>query len=552
MTKASPIDNYSVFVAAKNKVNLAQIEDINMTYDEASDYFTKLRREHNHSIDRELSIFTCFSIVHFLDSLFTPKVASAILTNMIYRESMIDCGFTFICGYFSKNIKYNEEKDREYHHFFPPTLNDMSQEEYIDNLEKAFFLRKGKLHTKECVLDVHEINIDNYMQASFDFKQMTGGNYSSFILNIILRTLEETELSHYINDSLFSEAEYKDQCIRRFKDVMEEIKVAEYTITSKYRNIFINEIKIIKIQHLDKGYVKFINHMGDDVFSARFARSSYDKTDRVDMKADKNLIERLVSDRHTSPIESCRMAFEIKTCLMVRDQHVRHRMSSMNVQSLRYTKHDGDFYTPPVKRIKIQSKTNKQGSGSQMSEEDSNKIINDLMTKPLEESYKYYQTMTDMGLTRELARGILGTFFFTKISWTIDTHNLMNFLKLRNSEEAQEEIRELAKIIELYFKFLYPFLFEAYDEHIKNSVTFSRTESQILKDIITHFITPAYYKEFRAMEDNNFESKLVFDEFATSKIMEVNTLYSSQFRGENNKPTTKLKKFMRKIGFPID
>jgi len=266
------------------------------------------------------------------------------------------------------------------------------------------------------------------------------------------------------------------------------MEAGNYLIKVQKRNELIKRLETIKIRHLDKGYVKLINLMGDDSFAARFARSSYDKTDIISLAKDRNLVNRLVRDRHTSPLEACQIAFEIKTCMMVRDQHVRHRMSSINIQSNRYTKHDGEYYVPRTTRIKRQSKTNKQGSGETIREEIAENIISDLMVKPLDDAYAKYQTMLAYGVTRELARGILGSAFYSKISWTIDTHNLMHYLKLRNSEEAQEEIRELAQIVELYFELLFPDMYDSYSENIKEAITFSRTEASVLKDMLNYFV----------------------------------------------------------------
>lgn len=549
------IFNYNNFLLNQKQVAESKQEDILMTYAEARVHFIALKGDFDRALEKDLAIFTCFKIAHFIDDLVFGELRSIIMARMFMEETTICHTKSFICGYYRTTKNHNLIINRPE----SPQYQDMDDEKYIETIKKAraqYRQTDEKRPFDDCVIDRLEINLDKFFEARQDYRGVCHNPHDMVLPNVkvedfyfavIKRTLEEVNMEYFENPNVISIEEYKKKCLSDLEELKSDIKMAEYNMVKKNRDRFFKKISNVKIQHLDKGYVKIIESMGDDVFAARFARSSYDKTDRIDMKADRGLISRLVEDRHTSPIESCRLAFEIKTCLMVRDQHVRHRMSSINIQSLRYTKHDGDYYLPPVKRIKIQSKTNKQGSGSSMSEEDSNKIINDLMKKPLEESYKYYEEMTNMGLTRELARGILGTFFYTKISWTIDIHNLMNFLKLRNSEEAQEEIRELAQIIELYFEYLYPYLFEAYNEFIKNSVTFSRKEMCKVKSIIGELLCLNY--ELRAMaEKTTYYKDMKRSEYYKETIFNMLRGIDG-YLDKEGKPSAKMKKFAKKIGF---
>jgi thymidylate synthase ThyX len=69
-----------------------------------------------------------------------------------------------------------------------------------------------------------------------------------------------------------------------------------------------------KIDVLDHGFVRLVEHMGSDVSIARAARNSYDAAWRAgeDEGSDTKLLRYLMRNRHTSPFEAVVMTFEVK------------------------------------------------------------------------------------------------------------------------------------------------------------------------------------------------------------------------------------------------
>ena len=62
---------------------------------------------------------------------------------------------------------------------------------------------------------------------------------------------------------------------------------------------------------LDKGYVKLINVMGDDVDVVNAARASFDRdVDHLEEK-DYKLIQYLIKNKHDSVLRHCTMTFEV-------------------------------------------------------------------------------------------------------------------------------------------------------------------------------------------------------------------------------------------------
>jgi thymidylate synthase (FAD) len=137
-----------------------------------------------------------------------------------------------------------------------------------------------------------------------------------------------------------------------------------------------------------------------------------------------------------------------------------HRWGSFNEISGRYTDEiSEDFYVPTV--FRTQDTKNAQGSTQRDTGDNalgfSDSIDSDWNVRAeyidqLETQRQSYELLLKSGTAKELARGILGTAFYTKFVWTVNARSLMNFLILRCEGHAQWEIREYAKVILSIFK----------------------------------------------------------------------------------------------------
>lgn len=238
------------------------------------------------------------------------------------------------------------------------------------------------------------------------------------------------------------------------------------------------------IQYLDNGYVKHVASNGSDELIATFARASFDETAYVDETKNKNLINHLVEKEHTSPIEAGEMVFQFKLPLFVRDQLVRHRTASLNIQSLRYSKHNGEYYVPDLSRFCEQDAWNKQGSGAQI-DQTTAAMMAESIDDHSRECYDLYETLIAGGLARETARMVIPTNFFVTMAWKCDTKNLMHFLRLRDDPHAQWEIQKLAQIVSDFFKRDFPMTYAAYEEFIKGATKISASETSILRKLLS-------------------------------------------------------------------
>jgi thymidylate synthase (FAD) len=213
---------------------------------------------------------------------------------------------------------------------------------------------------------------------------------------------------------------------------------------------------------LGQGYVRYIDHLGDDLRIVETARISY-KSPSKGEEADKKLLMYLHKNRHTSPFESCNITFNIKMPIFCMRQFVRHRTFRLNEWSGRYSELADEFYVPELWRV--QDVKNKQGSVDAHLHDEWHKTNSFMVEECFKECYATYQELLSRGVAKELARVVLPVSMFTEIYVSTDVHNLMHFLNLRQDAHAQKEIRDIADAMAQVFKELFPWSYEAHTKH---------------------------------------------------------------------------------------
>lgn len=229
------------------------------------------------------------------------------------------------------------------------------------------------------------------------------------------------------------------------------------------------------INVLDKGFVRYIDHMGSDERIVEAARISY-KSPSKGADQDKKLLKYLYRHQHTSPFEQCNITFNIKMPIFVMRQFVRQRTFRLNEWSARYSEMKDDFYIP----IEWRQQDNKNKQSSIEVDGKWNPIIelnidNDPLTSSIkidassalsytcDECFKLYKKFIEAGIAKEMARMVLPVNLYTEIYVNCDLNNLLKFLRLRLDSHAQYEIREVAKGMYQIAKELYPVAIEAFD-----------------------------------------------------------------------------------------
>jgi thymidylate synthase (FAD) len=208
--------------------------------------------------------------------------------------------------------------------------------------------------------------------------------------------------------------------------------------------------KIIDV--LDKGYVRLVDTLGDDLSVVNAARVSYDKEGEVFGPKDEKLIQFLIREGHTSPFRHAALTFEVYAPLFVARQWWKYAVASTHIDdqngwnesSRRYITENEEFYIPSASSWRSKPENSKQGSGEPI-----HFSLGHHYTNKLNEFVKlgtdlYHEAMDD-GVAPEIARLFLPAYgMYVRWRWTVSLQGVMTFLEQRLEHDAQVEIQEYA------------------------------------------------------------------------------------------------------------
>jgi thymidylate synthase (FAD) len=242
--------------------------------------------------------------------------------------------------------------------------------------------------------------------------------------------------------------------------------------------------KEIGVKHpvLNHGFVVLVDYMGHDGAIVQAARVSYGKGTRA-IRDDRGLIRYLMRHRHTTPFEMVEFKFLVRLPIFVARQFIRHRTSSVNEFSARYSIMSDEYEIPPADEVRHQSTRNRQGRGDALPEEVVSRFRSDL-ERISKDAYAAYTKALDDGVARETARLLLPVAYYTQWYWKANLWNVLHFLSLRLDPHAQEEIRlyaaEMAKIV----RAVTPIAYEAFEDFTLSGLVLSRREQVAVREML--------------------------------------------------------------------
>lgn len=221
---------------------------------------------------------------------------------------------------------------------------------------------------------------------------------------------------------------------------------------------------------LDKGYVRLVSHMGDDLSSVNAARVSFDKEVDELTDKDKGLLSFLIREQHTSPFRHAAVCYEVYAPLFVARQWWKYAVSSTHIDdqngwnesSRRYVTEDPEFHIPPIDKWRKKPDNSKQGSGGDFGEG-----VGLYWTRKLEEyvtlSERMYDEALEAGVAAEQARLFLPAYgLYVRWRWTTSLQGVMHFLSQRLAHDAQKEIQDYSKAVKALTEPLFPVTFDAF------------------------------------------------------------------------------------------
>lgn len=200
--------------------------------------------------------------------------------------------------------------------------------------------------------------------------------------------------------------------------------------------------------------VELQESMGSDASISNAAwTSTYDKVKR-DVRYDDevkvaDLVPRLIKDNHGTPIESVIFRFWIKMPIFCDRQHMTHRLASHNGLSGRYRTMPEEWYSMP-KDVDEIFKLVGAGLESFKYESTCKQAFNNYsrqLSLLKEGQNKGEIDNIQFKRAREIIRAQLPTAGMTERTTIMNLRSFANYQRQRNSEHAQFEIREVARLM---------------------------------------------------------------------------------------------------------
>lgn len=218
-------------------------------------------------------------------------------------------------------------------------------------------------------------------------------------------------------------------------------------------------------QVLDNGFVLLDGFEADDLSVVNAARVSFNTRSSEMTPRDEGLIRFLMRERHGTPFEHNFFRFHIKAPIFVFREWHRHRIGvSINEWSARYSELKSEFYVPFPGDIRRQV-----GKPGHYTYEPVDSVqaedVRQAIKEQCEQAYEVYRSLLSEDVAKEVARLVLPVNIYSEMFWSCNARSLMHFLSLRNSPQAQREIRLYAEVLEKIFFEIMPVTAEAFIEN---------------------------------------------------------------------------------------
>jgi thymidylate synthase (FAD) len=222
---------------------------------------------------------------------------------------------------------------------------------------------------------------------------------------------------------------------------------------------------------LDHGHVELIDSMGSDIDVVNAAKVSFAAQVTEMDEACIGLINYLMKNKHATPFEHVIFKFRIKAPIFVTREWMRHRWSSFNEMSMRYYKPEKiDYYVPAFENIRKQVGKPGAYKFENIDDENIKHLFYETMLQIAYVADNSYHDLVNAGIAKELARCVLPVCQYTEFIWTVNARSLINFISLRNEENAQYEIQEYAKAVEECFANKMPITYESFCKNGRQAI----------------------------------------------------------------------------------
>lgn len=179
----------------------------------------------------------------------------------------------------------------------------------------------------------------------------------------------------------------------------------------------------------------------------RIGRVCYKSEDRITDDSAEGFIRRILKSGHESVIEHSRLTVKFICDRGVTHEIVRHRIASYSQESTRYCNYTKDKFGSEITFIKPcfwEDEPEKYG----------------VWLESMQHAEDNYRKLIEMGAKPEEARSILPNSLKTELVVTMNFREWRHFFKLRTSERAHPQIREISIPLLLELNRRIPVIFE--------------------------------------------------------------------------------------------
>lgn len=223
---------------------------------------------------------------------------------------------------------------------------------------------------------------------------------------------------------------------------------------------------------VDDGLVTLTDCMGSDLSVVNAARVSFGKRKTELDEKDVKLIKYLAAHKHMSPFRHvifsfalegisevvCRQLYKHQVGCAYTSGEFKESATTWNEISGRYVELEPEFHVP--KQFRKQHKSNKQASCENELVEH-NELACQVYEEAMRNSYSSYKKLLELGVCKEQARMVMPLSFKNSLVWTASLEAVVHFVKLRDHEGAQLEIRNLARAVKKLIDPICPHSIEA-------------------------------------------------------------------------------------------
>lgn len=181
----------------------------------------------------------------------------------------------------------------------------------------------------------------------------------------------------------------------------------------------------------------------------RFGRTCYKSEDKISDESAKRFIQNILKRGHESVIEHEKVTVRVVCDRGVTHEIVRHRLASYSQESTRYCNYSNAKF------------------GSELTfilpvfwEDEGKKKELELWKQAMENAEKSYFALLEAGAEPQEARSVLPNSLKTELVMTMNLREWRHFFRLRASEAAHPQMRQIAQAMLCEFKEKIPVLFD--------------------------------------------------------------------------------------------